>query len=111
MLSHATYLRVPSECQKVATVISTNRWQCFMAQYTVLHMRTPVFVLNSLYDSWQLDIVLLLPSTCAQDPTKCTTAQRATFDGLHNSMIKALTPVIAASGALLVHYDIATADE
>ena len=35
-----------------------RRWQCFMAQYTLPHLATPSFVVNSFVDEWQTSNVL-----------------------------------------------------
>lgn len=35
-----------------------KRWQCFMAQYTLPHLTTPSFVVNSMVDEWQAENVL-----------------------------------------------------
>jgi len=50
-----------------------QQWHCIMAPYTYPHISTPLFILNSKYDSWQLDNVLDLscipwdgtPSNCS----------------------------------------------
>jgi hypothetical protein len=34
------------------------RWQCFMAQFTYPHISTPIFLVNSAVDSWQLAFVM-----------------------------------------------------
>jgi len=34
------------------------RWQCFMAQFTYPHISTPIFLVNSAVDSWQLAHVM-----------------------------------------------------
>jgi hypothetical protein len=33
-------------------------WKCLMAQYIAPHVETPMFVLNSDYDAWQMEHVL-----------------------------------------------------
>merc|ERR1711988_1920144 len=33
-------------------------WKCLMAQYILPHLETPVFVMNSAYDLWQLPNIL-----------------------------------------------------
>lgn len=50
-----------------------DQWHCIMAQYTYPHIQTPIFILNSKYDSWQLDNVLDL--TCVPwdgTPAQCS---------------------------------------
>jgi len=31
-----------------------NEWRCFFAQYTAPHIKTPIFPLQAIYDSWQI---------------------------------------------------------
>ena len=42
----------------VAATPPARRWQCFMAQYTLPHLATPSFVVNSMVDQWQSENVL-----------------------------------------------------
>ena len=43
-------------------------WRCIFAQYTLPHIKTPFFVAEGAYDSWQLGNLLQLPCrTCAED--------------------------------------------
>ena len=47
---------------------NNETWKCFMAQYTEPYISSPLFGLNSIYDSWQLANILQLPCS----PPKCT---------------------------------------
>ena len=40
-----------SDC--LASYPADEQWHCFMAQYTLPHIKTRYFIVNSLYDSWQ----------------------------------------------------------
>lgn len=42
----------------VAATPAADRAHCFMAQYTLPHIRTPLFILNSQVDEWQTQNVL-----------------------------------------------------
>ena len=42
----------------VAARPAALRWQCFMAQYTLPHLTTPSFVVNSMADEWQTSNIL-----------------------------------------------------
>lgn len=44
--------------------------RCMFAPYTYPHIRTPILVLNSIYDSWQLGNILNLPCT-SKGPRSC----------------------------------------
>ena len=35
-----------------------SSWKCFFAQYTFEHIRSRIFILEGLYDSWQLGEIL-----------------------------------------------------
>src|SRR5689334_6725781 len=35
-----------------------EQWRCNMAQFTYPHIKSPIFLLNSVYDSWQLACIL-----------------------------------------------------
>jgi len=49
-----------------------DSWKCFMAQYTLPHVQTPAFIVNSFYDAWQWGTVLAMPCHCtAKSPKGC----------------------------------------
>eukprot|EP00118_Oscarella_pearsei_P024870 m.306977 g.306977 ORF g.306977 m.306977 type:complete len:383 (+) comp41795_c0_seq1:77-1225(+) len=82
-----------------------DQWQCFMAQYTYPHIETPIFVLNSEYDTWQLGNILQLGCV----PPHCDTQQMQYFTAWRGIFLKALAPAIASptnglfTDACLVH--------
>ena len=41
-----------------------KQWKCFMAQYTLPHIKTPNFIVNSFYDAWQAGAILHMPPKC-----------------------------------------------
>ena len=51
-------------------------WKCFMAQYTEPFITSPLFGLNSIYDSWQLSQILQIPCT----PPNCTDEYMKDFE-------------------------------
>lgn len=58
----------------VAATAAADRWQCLFAQYVWPFIETPVFVMNSLYDTAQLGLILQLgctpsPPVGAADPS------------------------------------------
>jgi O-palmitoleoyl-L-serine hydrolase len=80
---------------------SGAEWQCFMPQYTLPFIRTPVFVINSGYDSWQTSNVWFPAgpwgeqpdaewAPCAGDLTKCTPTQLAIVQQYHRETLAAL---------------------
>ena len=65
-------------------------WQCFMAQYTYPYIQTPIFVLNSLYDTWQLGNILQLGC----NPPDCNNTRMLEFFAWRTTFLNALKPVI-----------------
>jgi hypothetical protein len=57
---------VNQACIKAMTP-KDETWKCFMAQYTEPFITSPLFGLNSIYDSWQLSQILQIPCV----PPKC----------------------------------------
>ena len=51
---------VNQACIKAMTP-KNETWKCFMAQYTEPFITSPLFGLNSIYDSWQLANILQIP--------------------------------------------------
>ncbi|CAL9226057.1 unnamed protein product [Arabidopsis halleri] len=74
---------------------------CFFPQYVVPSMRTPLFVINAAYDSWQIKNVLAPTAVdkgkqwknCKLDLKKCSAAQLKTVQGFRDQMMRALSPV------------------
>jgi hypothetical protein len=74
-----------------------DQWQCFMAQYTLPFLRTPLFIMNPQYDSWQMGNVLALSSGCIQKPSTCSQQEMTAFQNFRTSMLQALTPALQSS--------------
>jgi len=51
-----------SDCE--AYFDGDKKWMCFMAPYVSVFIQTPVFMLNSFYDTWQLNNILNLTCVC-----------------------------------------------
>jgi hypothetical protein len=87
------------------------QWQCFFAQFTYPHIRTPIFVQNSKMDNWQLSNILSEANVpccaqvedpamvaCVNDPSKqCNSTQFASFTGYSAQFMAALNASVAAS--------------
>ena len=70
----------------------SEAWRCFMAQYTLPHVTTPFFAVNSVYDSWQGVNILGLNSNCvSHDPAACSVKETAAFNGLRSAMLSNLS--------------------
>eukprot|EP01116_Phalansterium_solitarium_P011389 TRINITY_DN27049_c0_g1_i1.p2 TRINITY_DN27049_c0_g1~~TRINITY_DN27049_c0_g1_i1.p2 ORF type:complete len:433 (+),score=110.40 TRINITY_DN27049_c0_g1_i1:41-1300(+) len=66
-------------------------WKCLMAPYLVAFIKTPLFIMNALYDIWQLPNILGLdcwPPNCNADQAKLYQQYRldflAAFEGFTN---------------------------
>ncbi|CAN1299245.1 Pectin acetylesterase 7 [Linum perenne] len=72
--------------------------QCFFPQYVAQTMRTPLFIINSAYDSWQIKNVLAPTSSdkkgewksCKLDLKKCSAAQLQTVQGFRTQFLSAV---------------------
>ncbi|CAN1299240.1 Pectin acetylesterase 7 [Linum perenne] len=71
---------------------------CFFPQYVAQTMRTPLFIINSAYDSWQIKNVLAPTSSdkkgewksCKLDLKKCSAAQLQTVQGFRTQFLSAV---------------------
>ena len=82
---------VNNDC--VMSKMESDRWQCFMAQYTYPYIKTPVFVLNSEYDTWQLDNILQLGCL----PPHCNETQMKAFTNWRGTFLAALEPAVEST--------------
>ncbi|XP_075522627.1 pectin acetylesterase 8-like [Primulina tabacum] len=72
---------------------------CFFPQYVAQGIRTPLFIMNAAYDSWQIKNILApgvadphgLWHNCKLDILKCSSAQLQTMQGYHTEFLSSLT--------------------
>uniref|UniRef100_A0A1D1YJ90 Pectin acetylesterase n=1 Tax=Anthurium amnicola TaxID=1678845 RepID=A0A1D1YJ90_9ARAE len=71
---------------------------CFFPQNLINHIQTPIFLLNSAYDQWQL-VESLVPRTadptgiwnsCKRNHTDCSEEQITVLQGFRNQMLNAV---------------------
>ncbi|KAL5580435.1 hypothetical protein UlMin_015203 [Ulmus minor] len=78
--------------------ICTNRLDptsCFFPQNLIASVKTPLFILNTAYDSWQIQSSLAPPSAdprgywhdCRLNHAKCTPSQISFLQGFRNQML------------------------
>jgi len=70
----------------IAAYPENEQWHCIMAQYTYPHIQTPMFILNSKYDSWQVEYVLDI--TCVPwdgSPSNCNAQDLQAFYNFGNA--------------------------
>ncbi|XP_065887895.1 uncharacterized protein [Dysidea avara] len=70
----------------------TEEWKCFMAQYTYPHITTPIFLLNSRYDTYQINFILQLHCHAPN----CSTDQMKEFMKYGNEFLVAAAPAITS---------------
>lgn len=89
---------LPRAC---TTKMDLNSSLCFFPQYLIQSIKTPLFVLNAAYDSWQIKNILA-PSEadpynhwqlCKLNVQNCTPWQLKIMQGFRYSMLSALKPV------------------
>jgi hypothetical protein len=81
----------------------TDAWRCLFAANALLHMRSDVFVANSLVDAASQSFIMGLP--CDPASGACSPAALAYLDGFSRQMIANLSTVLAPGsrhGAFLV---------
>jgi hypothetical protein len=67
-----------------------EKWKCLMAQYIAPHVETPMFVLNSNYDAWQMEHVL--GAKCIPTPTSpCTADENTSLRSFRDQFAAAIT--------------------
>ena len=68
-----------------------------MAQYTLPHIQTPLFITNDLADSWQFGNILKLG--CDPRTDGCNVTQRAAIVEYRQAMLNALQPLASMPGS------------
>ncbi|CAA0826385.1 Pectin acetylesterase 9 [Striga hermonthica] len=79
--------------------------QCFFPQYALPYIKTPFFILNSAYDVYQRNHILVPPAAdphghwyhCKLNPANCNTVQLNTLQGFRDYMIEKLRPFLENS--------------
>ncbi|KAL6556500.1 Pectin acetylesterase 8 [Orobanche gracilis] len=74
---------------------------CFFPQYVVKQIRTPLFIINAAYDSWQIKNILVpgvadphgLWHNCRSDIVKCSATQLRTIQEFRSEFLTALNEV------------------
>ncbi|KZV19785.1 hypothetical protein F511_18784 [Dorcoceras hygrometricum] len=93
--THGSAKILPSSC----TSSLSDPGLCFFPQYVAHGIRTPLFVMNAAYDSWQIKNILApgvadphgLWHNCKLDILKCSPAQLQIMHGYHTEFLSALT--------------------
>eukprot|EP00936_MAST-01D_sp_MAST-1D-sp1_P002677 g2677.t1 len=70
-----------------------EEWRCLMAPYLVPFIKTPLYIMNSAYDAWQMRNILDTPCVPAPDQAPCTAVQNATLRAYHDQFVAAVKVV------------------
>ncbi|KAF7085434.1 hypothetical protein CFC21_088866 [Triticum aestivum] len=89
--THGSAKNLPSSCtSKLPAGV------CFFPQNEVQQIRTPLFILNAAYDSWQVRHILVPEGSdpgwrsCRDDITQCSAKQLETLQGFRDDFLEAL---------------------
>lgn len=91
---HGSAKHLPSSCTS-----KFSPSQCFFPQYAAQGLKTPLFLLNAAYDSWQVKNTLA-PGVadkhgtwkkCKTDINKCSSTQLQTMQGFRSNFLAALS--------------------
>ncbi|XP_028797145.1 pectin acetylesterase 2-like isoform X2 [Neltuma alba] len=75
-----------------------NPTLCFFPQYLISSVRTPLFILNAAYDTWQIQASLAPPSVdrrwnwaeCRKNYARCSASQIHYLQGFRNQMVNSV---------------------
>ncbi|XP_047323471.1 pectin acetylesterase 12-like [Impatiens glandulifera] len=79
---------LPSSCTN-----RLNATSCFFPENLIANIKTPLFLINSAYDSWQVKNSLIPtndPNGCRHSHLKCSTSQIKFFQEFRNHMLTAI---------------------
>ncbi|KAL8141717.1 hypothetical protein V2J09_014749 [Rumex salicifolius] len=91
--THASAKNLPASCTS-----KYNPSKCFFPQYAAQGIKTPLFLLNAAYDSWQIKNILA-PGVadkkktlkgCKTDISQCTSSQFEKLEGFRKEFLNAL---------------------
>ena len=86
---HKCFGGVNKDC--VSVMKKDDRWKCLFPQYFVPHIQTPLFIVNPLYDSWQLHNILKV--RCVNHVERCSKEEKAAINRFKKLTLIALKPV------------------
>jgi hypothetical protein len=90
-ITHGSAMNLPSSCTS-----KMPAGMCFFPQNEVKHIKTPLFILNAAYDSWQVAHNLVPGDSdphwksCKNDIRQCSAKQLMTLQGFRDHFLEAL---------------------
>ena len=64
-----------------------EEWKCFMAQYTLPFIKTPLYIVNSMSDSWVTQNIMGIYCNPSMDTNTCTEEELAFFDTFRQEIL------------------------
>ena len=92
---------VPQHCVKNTS--GKKLWKCIFPQYFLRFVKSRLFVVNPLYDSWQLGNIWEIP--CAHHPYSCTKKELKQIKKFRKTTLKAMKGVIKGSANIALFAD------
>lgn len=84
---------VPQKCVK--KMPGKDLWKCIFPQYFLSFVKTKMFIVNPLYDSWQLQHIWEID--CASNPFSCTDKEVKQIKRFRKATLRAMRPVLKKS--------------
>eukprot|EP00039_Didymoeca_costata_P003304 m.66724 g.66724 ORF g.66724 m.66724 type:complete len:445 (+) comp11829_c0_seq1:35-1369(+) len=78
----------------LASQSKATAWKCLMAQYIIPYLQTPLYVLNSAYDAYQLPNILQTPCPVSTKDKPCNATQSQQYGKMFKDLV---TTVINSS--------------
>jgi len=73
-----------------------NPWKCLLAQHTYSFIKTPLFLLQAKYDSWQIQNILQLGCLGWVEVPRCTGAELDAFMEFGTAFLTTINPAITS---------------
>ena len=84
---------VPQKC--VDEMSGKDLWKCIFPQYFLPFVKSKMFIVNPLYDSWQLQHIWEID--CASNPYSCTKKEVKLIKKFRKATLRAMAPVFKKS--------------
>lgn len=93
---HGIAAQLPQSCK-----VERHAEQCFFPQYLLKTIKTPLFILNPAYDTWQIQNILVPASAdrlgkwsfCKENPAECSEEQLKVLQGFRVKLLEAIDTV------------------
>eukprot|EP00040_Diaphanoeca_grandis_P017723 m.92926 g.92926 ORF g.92926 m.92926 type:complete len:430 (-) comp26585_c1_seq1:267-1556(-) len=79
----------------------TEKWKCLMAQYIVPHLKTPIYVMNSAYDAYQLPNIRKSPCPVSTASKPCNQTDALAYGALFKQTVRVVLETNPANGVFV----------